>query len=186
MLTFQTTNAHKFREAREILSRRGIEIRHLNAPTKEIQAETLEEVVQEALRGLPPYTMIEDSGLFIRALRGFPGVYSQYVQKTLGNSGILTLLERTEDRRAEFRSVVGLLLPGKEGAPPVQRLFRGTVRGEIAREIRGKAGFGYDPIFLPEGGERTFGEDARLKSEVSHRRAALEALADWLGGRRDG
>jgi XTP/dITP diphosphohydrolase len=142
---------------------------------REVQAETLEEVVKEALTEIPGDNFfIEDAGLFIPALNGFPGVYSAYVFKTIGNEGILRLLKGADNREASFRSVVGLKLRGEV------KLFTGEVRGRIALEAKGSEGFGYDPIFIPEGYDRTFAEDTRLKQRVSHRRRALEKLAAYL------
>ncbi len=142
---------------------------------REVQAETLEEVVREALREIPGDNFfIEDAGLFVSALNGFPGVYSAYVFKKIGNEGILKLLKGEENREAVFRSVVGLKLSGEV------RLFTGEVRGRIASEPKGSAGFGYDPIFIPSGYSTTFAEAPELKQELSHRRRALEKLAAHL------
>ncbi len=146
---------------------------------REVQASSLEEVVREALEEIPGDNFfIEDAGLFVDALSGFPGVYSAYVFKTLGNAGILKLLRGEENRRARFRSVVGLKLGGEV------KLFTGEVLGSIAEEARGEAGFGYDPIFIPEGSTKTFAEDPELKQRVSHRRRALEKLAAYLATHR--
>ena len=177
MLYFRTTNPHKFREADAILSSYNLRVARLPEAYKEVQADTLEEVVQEAIQGLEPGTFIEDAGLFIDALKGFPGVYSSYAQRTIGNKGILRLLEGVGDRGAAFESVVGLVTEGG------QKIFKGRVRGSISQEAKGEGGFGYDPIFMPEGHNKTFAEDARLKNEISHRKLALERLADYLGGR---
>ncbi len=119
---------------------------------------------------------IEDSGLFVEALKGFPGVYSAYVFKTIGYSGILKLLAGVENRRAYFESVVGLKLKGEV------RIFRGRVDGVIAEKARGKGGFGYDPIFIPEGSEKTFAEAPEIKNRVSHRKRALEEMRKFLVG----
>lgn len=177
MLYFRTTNPNKFREAEAILSSYNVQVARLPEAYKEVQADTLEEVAQEALQGLKPGTFIEDAGLFIDALKGFPGVYSSYAQRTIGNKGILRLLEGMEDRGAAFESVVGLVTEGG------QKIFKGRVRGSISQEAKGEGGFGYDPIFTPAGHNKTFAEDARLKNEISHRKLALERLADYLGGR---
>jgi len=139
-----------------------------------VQAESLKEVVVEALEGMEDNVFIEDSGLFVEDLNGFPGVYSSYVFKTIGWGGILKLLEGSENRKAYFESVVGLKMGGEI------KVFEGRVEGSIAMEARGDGGFGYDPVFIPRGSEETFAENPGLKNEVSHRRKALEKLDSYL------
>ncbi len=176
MIYFMTTNEHKFREAREIFGRHGVEVEWLSQGYEEIQGETLEEVVKAALKGIEKsLVMIEDAGLFIEALYGFPGVYSRFVEDTIGNDGILRLLRGNDNRDAAFVSVVGY--KDEEGE---DRLFRGEVKGRISEEIKGKEGFGYDPIFIPLGEERTFAEDIGMKNLLSHRKRALEELVKFL------
>jgi XTP/dITP diphosphohydrolase len=176
MIYFVTTNVHKFKEVKEILGKFGISVEMLNWEYREIQAKTLEEVVTEALKNIEEDgVFIEDAGLFIRGLKGFPGVYSRYVEDTIGNEGILKLMLDVKDRSAVFRSVVGY----KEKDI---KIFEGEVEGTIASEIRGEGGFGYDPIFIPKGFNKTFAEDITLKMKLSHRRQAIEKLARYLGG----
>ncbi len=117
---------------------------------------------------------IEDSGLFVEALRGFPGVYSAYVSKTIGYKGILRLMKGEENRKAYFKSVVCLKLKGEI------KIFRGKVEGRIAEKARGRGGFGYDPIFIPEGSDKTFAEAPEIKNRASHRKRALEGMKDFL------
>jgi XTP/dITP diphosphohydrolase len=118
----------------------------------------------------------DDSGLFIDALKGFPGVYSSYVQKSIGNEGILRLMDGVENRAAYFRTVIGLFIPEKGIS-----LFSGECRGSISSEIRGKQGFGYDPIFIPDGEDRTFAEmSLEEKNNISHRIRAIKGLVNFL------
>src|SRR5512137_1928990 len=142
MIYFVTSNNGKFREAQAIFG----DLIQKNIGYTEIQADTLEEVVdfgmKEVMARLKGPVIIEDAGLFIDGLKGFPGVYSAYVQKTIGNSGILKLMEGMDNRQASFKSVVGYAEPGME---PV--VFKGEVKGNIGFEARGTKGFGYDPIF---------------------------------------
>lgn len=176
MIYFMTTNEHKFLEAQEIFGRHGVEVEWLSQGYGEIQGETLEAVVKAALKGIEKASvMIEDAGLFIEALNGFPGVYSRFVEDTIGNEGILRLLKGNDDRDAAFVSVVGY--KDEEGE---DRLFKGEIKGGISEEIMGKEGFGYDPIFIPGGEERTFAEDMGMKNQLSHRKRALEALVKFL------
>jgi XTP/dITP diphosphohydrolase len=148
-----------------------------------VQADTLEEVARwGALHAIEIFKrpfIIEDSGLFVERLDGFPGPYSAYVFKTLGNKGVLKLMSRIKNRKAKFRSVIALCEPSRE---PV--IFTGCVEGEIAKKAMGKEGFGFDPIFLY--GDKTFGEIGRdEKNMVSHRRAAMLKLIRWLVEHKD-
>ena len=175
-LSFVTSNEGKFREAREIASFYGVEVTWLKMKYDEFQGDSLEEIAVKSARALSkvidgPF-FIEDSGLFVEALNGFPGVYSSYVLKTIGNPGILKLMEGVENRKAYFEAVIAFF-DGSE-----IHTFVGRVDGEIAGEMRGEKGFGYDPIFLY--GDRTFAEMGEEKNAVSHRRRALESFLKWL------
>ena len=120
--------------------------------------------------------MVEDAGLFIEALKGFPGPYSSYVYKTLGVQGILKLMEGVKRREAYFLSAIAYAEPGLE-----PKVFLGKVEGFIVPEARGSKGFGFDPIFQPKGSEKTFAEmGVEEKNRFSHRAKALSALAEWL------
>lgn len=135
----------------------------------------MEEVVLEAIREINGDNFfIEDSGLFVEALNGFPGVYSAYVFKTLGYKGLLKLMEGEENRRAYFESVVGLSFKGEV------KIFRGRVYGTIAEKPQGDKGFGYDPIFIPDGYNLTFAQSPEIKNRVSHRKRALEQMLAYL------
>lgn len=186
MLTFVTSNRHKFEEVSEIAARHGIELRHRDTPYIEIQAEKLEDVVrlgvQQACALLGAPCFVEDAGLFVRALHGFPGPYSKFVFRTVGNEGLLKLLSGEKDRTAEFRSAVGYCEPG--GKPEV---FTGGVDGNLTLEVRGTHGFGFDPIFSPlEGDGRTFGEmRTGEKNRLSHRARAVESFFRWYGERKN-
>ncbi len=179
-----TSNRHKLVEASNVLREYGIELKPLNVAKVEVQSESLEEVALTAARlaflsvGKP--LVVEDAGLFIEALGGFPGPYSSYVYKKIGVKGILKLMEGVEDRRACFRSAAALALPGME------RVFVGEVCGFIARESRGSGGFGFDPIFIPEGESRTFAEmSVEEKNRYSHRAKAFRRLAEFLSNLRE-
>ncbi|MEE8167975.1 MAG: XTP/dITP diphosphatase [Candidatus Hydrothermarchaeales archaeon] len=174
MFYFQTTNRHKFAEAQEILGGRGIEIERIPKEYREVQAARLEEVALQALGEIERKgVFIEDSGLFVKALKGFPGVYSSNTLETIGVDGILKLMQGVDNRNAEFVSIIGL-------KTEEVKLFKGIVKGSISLATRGNSGFGYDPIFVPEGYERTFAEDIKLKNEISHRRRALDKLANYI------
>ncbi len=151
-IRFVSTNPGKFREVRDILAPCGVRTRWVRRILPEPQAEDLAEVVAaklDATSDLSGYVLVEDSGLFIPSLNGFPGVYSAHILKLWGFDPILELLER-RNRRAYFRTVAGLRKGNRRW------MFAGEVDGEIAPQPRGHEGFGYDPIFVPTGSLRTF------------------------------
>ncbi len=174
-LRFVTGNEGKQREVSAMLP---CEVVQHDVGYPEIQADTLQEVARFGLDWLRPRIdgpfMLEDAGLFIDGLDGFPGVYSSYVYKTIGIHGILQLLENAGGRKAVFRSVIGVY----DGE---QHFFTGECHGSIAREVWGEHGFGYDPIFVPEGSEMTFAEmQPTEKNRYSHRGSAVEKLSAYL------
>ncbi len=175
MTYFVTSNKGKFSEAQAIFG----DLVQKDIGYTEIQADTLEEVaiygMKEVASRLEGAVMLEDAGLFVEALRGFPGVYSAYVQKTIGNAGILRLMEGQENRSAYFKSVVAYIQPGMETV-----MFSGEVHGRIGFEARGKKGFGYDPIFYV--GEVSMAEmGLEEKNQISHRAVSMRALKKWIG-----
>jgi XTP/dITP diphosphohydrolase len=177
-LIFVTGNLYKFREAERILKEYDVIIEYKDMKCEEIRAETCEEVALSSLRFLrrslnKPF-FVEDSGLFINTLNGFPGTLSSWVFKKIGNEGILKLLRGERGRDAHFLSAIAAW-DGRN-----EKLFVGRVDGHISHELRGK-GFGYDPIFIPAGSDKTFGEDEKIKSLCSHRRNSLKKLAEWIG-----
>ena len=177
-----TSNAGKLCELAAALEPAGHTVAQRALEYPEVQAVTLAEVVEFGLEWLAQRhageaLLIDDAGLFVDALGGFPGVYSRYAYDTIGPAGVLALLGDGAERSAEFRCVLGLLLP--DGG---RQLFRGSCRGRITRTPRGNGGFGYDPVFVPAGDERTFAElPLAEKNGVSHRGRALAALAVYLG-----
>lgn len=177
-----TTNMSKAEEFQRIFERYELKFRIEPFLTMEIQSMDLREIarhrVLHAYEVLREPVMVEDAGLFIEALGGFPGPFSSYVFKTIGIRGILRLMEGVRDRRAQFRSAIAFYSPLTE---PV-KIFTGEVSGWIAGEPRGTKGFGFDPIFVPaEGDGRTFGEmDVEEKNMFSHRARAAVRFAEWI------
>ncbi len=177
---FATGNPHKVAEANAILSKFGIAFKPVPSLKIEIQSDSLEEIAkyaaEAAFRSLRAPLIVEDSGLFIDQLKGFPGPYSSYAYKTIGCEGILRLLEGFDNRAACFECVV--VYASKE----TMRSFVGTARGSIAEAPRGGGGFGFDPIFISEDrGDRTFSELSPLeKSAVSHRGKAFRSFGEWI------
>jgi XTP/dITP diphosphohydrolase len=179
-ILFATGNPGKLKEVRALFATLGHEVEQLEDDCPEIQADTLEEVVDAALKWLWDRhhvpIIIDDSGLFIDSLGGFPGVYSAYVLKTLGCPGILKLVDGFENRGAEFRCCAGYV---DADGRTISR--SGVSRGRIIAEMRGSEGFGFDPIFAPEGHELTFAElDLDVKNRISHRGRAFAMLVDAM------
>jgi XTP/dITP diphosphohydrolase len=179
---FATNNVNKFNEAHRVLTGCGITVGMLRAKTAEIQSADLKEIAQtsaqDAFKRCHLPVMVEDAGLFIEALRGFPGPYAAYAYKTIGNEGLLKLMENVDDRKAKFQSVIAYY----DGhAAPV--CFEGEAAGKIINEERrgnGKSGFGFDPIFQPAGSEKTFAEmTLEEKNGFSHRAKAVRKFAEW-------
>ena len=185
-LVLATTNAGKVREIRALLP--GVEILTLNdvgfsEPVEEPHdtfadnARAKAEAVHRAT-GLP--ALADDSGLCVDALDGAPGVhsarYSGEPQNSAANKAkLLAVLRASEDRRAHF--VAAIALCDASGC----RVFEGECHGTIARTASGDGGFGYDPVFIPEGYTQTFGElPAEVKKSMSHRARALEKLVGSL------
>lgn len=182
MIRFVTTNAGKYREASALLAAHGIEVEHFELLLPEVQADAIEDVAAYSMKVLAEEAdfdfLVDDSGFFVDALKGFPGVYSSYVFRTIGIAGVLSLLEVVDKRQARFETVMGLRLGGET------HMFRGVCRGTVTREARGLGGFGFDPIFVPDGQEKTFGEmSLEEKNAVSHRASAARQVAEFLKGR---
>jgi len=182
---FVTRNINKFNEARRVLAEYKIAVAMLRLKTIEIQDDDVENIARmraiDALEKSNLPLIVEDAGLFIKSLNGFPGPYSSYVYRTIGSRGILKLMGDVDDRSAQFRSVVAYCSPKEQ-----VRLFRGVADGKIATEARGSSGFGFDPIFEPEGGGgKTFAEmTIEEKNRLSHRSKALRSFAEWYKGMR--
>ncbi|MCY0860238.1 MAG: XTP/dITP diphosphatase [Sulfolobaceae archaeon] len=173
-----TSNKNKYLEISQLASTYGIEIEWLNYPKFEIQSDSLEEIARTAamvaFAQLQRPLVVEDTGLFIEALNGFPGPYTNYVRRTIGINGILRILQNIENRNAFFKTVVSYV-----DSKTIQ-IFTGIVYGKIAYEPRGSQGFGFDPIFIPEGDTRTFAElSIEEKNKVSHRSIAFKKFLEF-------
>lgn len=185
-LIFATNNAHKLDEVRSILGSR-FTIKSLkdigcDADIPET-ADTLEgNALMKARFLYEKYGVdcfADDTGLEVTALGGAPGVhtarYAGNHNSEANMNKLLNELEKKSDRSAQFRTVIALIIEGKEF------LFEGIVKGSIAKEKAGDGGFGYDPIFIPEGFSQTFsqmGNDS--KNHISHRALAVEKLYNYL------
>jgi len=188
---FATGNSKKLGEAREYLEPLGHDVELLLIEGKPLNfiepqtSELMEVALSKSDQAISMISeselsdcaiLVEDSGLFIDSLNGFPGVYSSYVFKTIGLNGILKIMSEEEDRHCEYRAVSVLVINGK-------RIVRtGVCRGKIGKEISGQGGFGYDPIFIPNGSnEVSFGQmNESEKSSFSHRGKSLKALSEAI------
>ena len=186
---FATGNINKFNEARSILSQYGFAVGMLRLKGDEIQSDSLKEIAETSVKNayqrcrLPIF--VEDAGLFIDALSGFPGPYAAYVFKTIHNSGILKLMENLNDRKAKFQSVIAYC---DDQTPCEPICFEGESQGEITlaeRKEQGKSGFGFDPIFQPAKSTKTFAEmTIAEKNGYSHRAMAIRKFAEWYKTKR--
>ena len=190
-IVFATGNQNKLKEAKEYLEPLGHNVEQLLVAGKapdfiEPQIEDLQQVtlskLEQAIAMMPKSELsscailVEDSGLFIDSLKGFPGVYSSYAYKTIGPRGILRFMGQTKLRGCEYRAVSILFMQGKKISKT------GICRCEISLEITGNGGFGYDPIFIPEVSDgRTFSQMSESeKSSMSHRGKSLKALSEAI------
>ena len=177
---FATGNVHKVEEAKMILAEYGVKLAHLNIQRIEIQSPDLKEIATYSLnqitKDFKQPVFVEDTGLFITRLNGFPGPFSSYVFKTIGNGGIIKLMNGEKDRSAVFKTVIAF-----KDADNMLKIITGETEGVIARNIRG-LGWGYDPIFIPsEGDGRTYAEmTLQEKNRLSHRSKALRILGESL------
>ena len=187
-LVFATNNAHKLEEVAAILGDQ-VELLSLNDIGCQTDIpETAETLEGNALlkssyiyKNYHLDCFADDTGLEVEALNGAPGVYSA---RYVGGEGhdaqanmlkLLHELDGKENRKAQFRTAISLILDGKE------YLFEGVIKGEIIKEKRGDSGFGYDPVFMPEGYDRTFAELGNdIKNQISHRALAVQKLCEFL------
>jgi XTP/dITP diphosphohydrolase len=182
VIFFATGNIHKFNEARVVLAEHGLAAGMLRMKGVEIQSDSLTEIAGTSALGAYKQThlpvIVEDAGLFIDALKGFPGPYAAYVYKTIGNAGLLKLMANLLSREATFRSAIAYC-DNDSGAVSC---FEGEAKGKITTTQRkgGRSAFGFDPIFQPEGANKAFAEmTLKEKNGFSHRAKALRNFAEW-------
>ncbi|NPA22313.1 MAG: non-canonical purine NTP pyrophosphatase [Candidatus Micrarchaeota archaeon] len=172
-MLFVTSNRHKFEEAKKIIPE--LEMRELDIP--EPRGGLKEIAMGKALYAfniIKKPLVVEDTGIFIDCLNGFPGEMAKWSLQKLGLKGILKLMEGCEKRTGRVLSVVAYI--DSEGI----RLFEGALEVEIAKEPRGTSGFGYDPILIPKGKGFTLAENTQYKHQHSHRVEAFKKLQAYL------
>lgn len=186
-LVFATNNAHKLEEVRQILGDRFevLSLSDINCHDDIPETgDTFQDNALQKARYVKEHygydCFADDTGLEVKALGGAPGVHSaRYAgdhDSEANMTKLLQELEKKQDRSAQFRTVVALILNGQEV------LFEGIVTGKIATERHyGQSGFGYDPLFIPDGFTETFSQmSPESKNQVSHRGRAVRKLADYL------
>ncbi|MBP6273291.1 non-canonical purine NTP diphosphatase [Hallella sp.] len=194
-IVFATNNQHKLQEIREILGDQFEILSLADIGCHEDIPETgntLEANAHQKAEYVFDHYHIDcfadDTGLEVDALGGAPGVHSaRYAEGTDHNSEanmakLLRELGDNDNRKARFRTVISLIQ--MEGGNPVcsrEYQFEGVVEGRIDREKHGSEGFGYDPVFIPEGYDKSFAElGEEIKNQISHRARAVKKLAEWL------
>lgn len=185
IIYFITGNNNKFEEVLNVFNRGHLNyfLKQIDVRTFEIQADSIMDVAKFKLNSVKEKIdasfFIEDAGFFVDIpLNGFPGVYSSYVLRTIGNEGILKLINDFDRSKAHFSAVIALYFK------PTDKIFyfEGNVEGRVSKKIRGKGGFGFDPIFIPNSQpDRTFAElSIEEKNLVSHRGIAIKKLVNFL------
>ena len=155
-ITYVTGNWAKIASAKQALEPLGYEIDNIKMETPEIQADDVTDVSKYSAKwaaeklGVP--VLKNDSGLFVNSLKGFPGVYTHYADDTIGEEGLLKLMEGIEDRTAYFKESIAYCEPGKE---PV--VFEGLTKGRIDTKKSGTYGWSWDFVFIPDGEDKTLG-----------------------------
>lgn len=118
--------------------------------------------------------IVTDTGIFIDALKGFPGVNTAFTIKRIGKEGLIKLMEGVDNRQAEIKVALAYCKPGSK-----PELFLTVVKGSISEEVRGNLGFGFDPIFIPKGYTKTFGEDTQLRDRLMGYRNSITKFVEW-------
>jgi XTP/dITP diphosphohydrolase len=175
---FASSNSNKYREIEQILTQYGVESHFVKMSLQEIQSESVHQIAKakstNAFEYLQKPVIIEDDGFYISSLKGFPGQYSSFVYKTLGNQGLLKLMENRTNRKACFLSVIAY----NDGHK--LKMFTGKTQGMLNR-LATDGGWGFDPIFIPENTTKTYGELSQLnrKALFSHRHKSIKKFSKW-------
>jgi XTP/dITP diphosphohydrolase len=175
---FASSNSYKYREIEPILSKYGIVSHFVRISIQEIQSESLYKIAKakstSAFEYLKGPVIIEDDGFYISSLKGFPGQYSSFIYKTLGNEGLLKLMKNKTNRKAYFVSVIAY----NDGH--TLKLFTGKTQGLLNRSAT-NGGWGFDPIFVPKNTSKTYGELSQVnrKSLFSHRYKSIGKFSKW-------
>lgn len=187
-IVFATNNLHKLEEVKSIIGN-SIDILSLKDIECTEEIEEYGKTIEENAKIKAEYvknkyninTFADDTGLEVEALNGEPGVRSARYAEEVSHDAeaninkLLCKLKGIENRKAQFKTVIALIYDGK------QYMFEGIIKGEIIKEKRGTKGFGYDPVFIPEGYDKTFAElGNEIKNQISHRAIAVKKLCEFL------
>ena len=177
-INFATSNKGKVKEFKQILEPE-IKVIHIEISYPEMRSDSPEEIARQSAEmlanKLKKNVVVEDSGLFIKALNDFPGTCSAYIHKRIGLKGIIKLMQGLKERECTYKSAVAFCEPGKKAIS-----FLGEEKGNVAENIRGNFGFGHDPIFIPQGSNRTYGETEKCEETKKFRRRAVIKLREFL------
>ncbi len=177
-INFITSNKNKVKEFKQILEPE-IKVNHIKISYPELRSDKPQEIAKQSAQMLANKLnepiVVEDSGLFIKALNDFPGTCSAYIHKKIGLQGIIKLMQGVKDRECTYKSAVAYCEPNKNSIS-----FLGEEKGEVAESIRGNYGFGHDPIFIPIGSNKTYGEMKNCIEIKKFRRIAILKLRAYL------
>ncbi|NOZ80848.1 MAG: non-canonical purine NTP pyrophosphatase [DPANN group archaeon] len=177
-ITLITSNRNKAREFKLIL-RDFAKIITFAMEYPELRSDDPREIVALAAKQLAEKmqrpVMVEDSGLFIRALNGFPGTCTKYVFERIGNKGILKVMSGKKDRTCYYKSAIAYCAPGEQPKTVI-----GIEEGRLATKETGTKGWGQDPIFIPKGKRKTYGESRKKDSVNLFRKSGLEKIRQLL------
>ena len=174
-----SSNPHKVEEIKVLAEPFDIKVNWINYTKLEIQAEDPSEIAkiggELAFKELKKPLIVEDTGIFIKALNGFPGPYAAQCIKTIGLQGVLKLMTGEKDRSAQFKTAIAYV--DDKGA----KVFEGVVDGTISESIREGRKFAFDTIFIPAGEKMTFSElGLEAKIKYSHRAIAFRKFAEYF------
>ncbi|MHA3961898.1 MAG: XTP/dITP diphosphatase [Candidatus Thorarchaeota archaeon SMTZ1-45] len=177
-LVLITQNKHKLQELTPLFRKYNVEFNTTSVEKHEIRSERVEEIARVAAKvafdTLQKPVVVDDTGFFVDSLNGFPGSYAAIVLKSIGYEGILRLMTDKTERTSRFKTAVGFC-DGER-----LKVFSGSMSGTVARTPAGESGFGYDPIFVPEGFTKTYAElTLEEKVRISHRTRAFEGFLRW-------
>ena len=177
-ISFATSNLGKVKEFKQILEPE-IKVIHIKIAYPELRSDNPEEIAKQSAEmlanKLKKAVVVEDSGLFIKALNDFPGTCSAYIHKRIGLKGIIKLMKGINDRECAYKSAVAYCECGKKAVS-----FLDEEKGTVAKNIRGNFGFAHDPIFIPEGSSKTYGEIENCEEIKKFRRRAVLKLRGYL------
>ncbi|HVT01295.1 MAG TPA: RdgB/HAM1 family non-canonical purine NTP pyrophosphatase [Patescibacteria group bacterium] len=175
-----TTNKGKLKELQAIIH---VPIEPVELDIDEVQSMDLEYIalkkVEEAFRQVKNPVIVDDVGFYLSAWNGFPGPFTKYLAETITYEGLLAVLGDEENRKVKVLTAIGY----HDGKTP--HIFMGESTGVIVHEKRGDKGFGFDPIIIPDGYDKTFAElDEELKNKISSRGLALHKFKKFLDGQK--